>query len=109
MKISMDGKGRWMDNVFIKRLWRSVELELPRFRGHTWPERRVPRCREREVPYPSEFREQIVALARAGRSVEELAREFEPCAHTIHGWIRQAERDGVVTAAGKLTRSPTES
>jgi putative transposase len=23
--ISMDGKGRWMDNVFIERLWRSVK------------------------------------------------------------------------------------
>ncbi|MDQ6970945.1 MAG: DDE-type integrase/transposase/recombinase [Mariprofundus sp.] len=22
IKISMDGKGRWMDNVFIERLWR---------------------------------------------------------------------------------------
>ena len=25
--ISMDGKGRWMDNVFIERLWRSVKWE----------------------------------------------------------------------------------
>jgi putative transposase len=24
----MDGKGRWMDNVFIERLWRSVKYEL---------------------------------------------------------------------------------
>ena len=23
----MDGKGRWMDNVFIERLWRSVKYE----------------------------------------------------------------------------------
>jgi len=23
----MDGKGRWVDNVFIERLWRSVEYE----------------------------------------------------------------------------------
>ncbi len=27
MKISMDGKGRWMDNVFIERLWRSLKYE----------------------------------------------------------------------------------
>lgn len=27
IKISMDGKGRWMDNVFIERLWRSVKYE----------------------------------------------------------------------------------
>ncbi len=27
IKISMDGKGRWMDNVFIERLWRSYKYE----------------------------------------------------------------------------------
>lgn len=27
VKISMDGKGRWMDNVFVERLWRSVKYE----------------------------------------------------------------------------------
>lgn len=25
--LSMDGKGRWVDNVFIERLWRSVNYE----------------------------------------------------------------------------------
>ena len=27
IKISMDGQGRWMDNVFIERLWKSVKYE----------------------------------------------------------------------------------
>ena len=27
VQISMDGKGRWMDNVFVERLWRSVKYE----------------------------------------------------------------------------------
>ncbi len=27
INISMDGKGRWIDNVFIERLWRSVKYE----------------------------------------------------------------------------------
>src|ERR1700752_3580754 len=27
VNISMDGKGRWMDNVFIERLWRSLKHE----------------------------------------------------------------------------------
>lgn len=27
IKISIDGKGRWMDNVFIERLWRNVKYE----------------------------------------------------------------------------------
>jgi putative transposase len=28
IRISMDGKGRWLDNVFIERLWRSIKYEL---------------------------------------------------------------------------------
>ncbi|WP_370640213.1 transposase [Aurantimonas sp. HBX-1] len=40
------------------------------------------------------MQDQIVDLARAGRSTEDLAREFELCAATIHGWIKQAHRDG---------------
>ena len=27
VQISMDGRGRWLDNVFIERLWRSVKYE----------------------------------------------------------------------------------
>ena len=27
VKISMDGKGRWVDNVLVERLWRSVKYE----------------------------------------------------------------------------------
>ncbi|NCQ25500.1 MAG: transposase [Roseovarius sp.] len=27
MKISMDGKGRWIDNRMIERLWRSLKYE----------------------------------------------------------------------------------
>jgi transposase len=44
-------------------------------------------------PYPAAFRQQIVELARNGRPVADLAREFEPSAQTIHTWIKQADRD----------------
>ena len=27
VRISMDGKGRWVDNVFIERFWRSLKYE----------------------------------------------------------------------------------
>jgi putative transposase len=27
IQISMDGKGRWVDNVFVERLWRSLKYE----------------------------------------------------------------------------------
>jgi putative transposase len=33
-KVSMDGKGRWMDNVFIERLWRSLKYECVYL--HAW-------------------------------------------------------------------------
>ena len=44
-------------------------------------------------PYPAEFRVQMVELVKAGRTPEELAREFEPTAQTIINWVVQAERD----------------
>jgi len=57
----------------------------------------MPRSRP---PYPAAFREQIVALARAGRSVPDLAREFEPTEQTIYTWLRQADRDDGKRADG---------
>jgi putative transposase len=27
IKISMDGKGAWRDNVFVERLWRTIKYE----------------------------------------------------------------------------------
>ena len=27
VQVSMDGRGRWMDNLFIERLWRSLKYE----------------------------------------------------------------------------------
>ena len=50
----------------------------------------MPRSRP---PYPPEFRRQMVELVRAGRSPEELAREFDPSAQTIRNWTEQADRD----------------
>jgi len=35
----------------------------------------------------------MVELVHAGRSPEELAREFEPTAQSIRNWVAQAERD----------------
>ena len=46
-----------------------------------------------DPPYAPEFRRRMVELVRAGRSPEELSREFEPTAQAIWNWVRQAERD----------------
>ena len=35
VRISMDGRGRWMDNVFIERLWRSLKYEDIYLKGYS--------------------------------------------------------------------------
>jgi putative transposase len=35
VRVSMDGRGRWMDNVFIERLWRAVKHEGVYLWAHT--------------------------------------------------------------------------
>ncbi|NAZ94570.1 IS3 family transposase [Vibrio toranzoniae] len=37
IRISMDGKGRWVDNVFIERLWRSLKYEEVYLKAYTTP------------------------------------------------------------------------
>ena len=37
IEISMDGKGRWVDNVFVERLWRSVKYEDVYLRAYETP------------------------------------------------------------------------
>lgn len=59
-------------------------------------------------PYPPEFREQLVALVRAGRSPEELAKEFEPSAQSIRTWVAQADRDEGKRADGLTTQERKE-
>ena len=54
--------------------------------------------------YTPEFRRQMVELVHAGRTPEELAREFEPTAQSIRNWVTQSERytgcgDGGLTTA----------
>ena len=34
IQISMDGRGRWIDNVFIERLWKSVKYEEVYLHGY---------------------------------------------------------------------------
>jgi len=47
----------------------------------------------RPAAYPAAYREQIIALARAGRTAKQLAAEFEPSEQTIRNWIFQAQAD----------------
>jgi len=60
------------------------------------------------TPYPAEFRARIVELVKAGRTPEELAREFEPTAQTIINWVAQADRDAGVRHDGLTTAERQE-
>ena len=42
---------------------------------------------------PPEFRRQMVNLVSAGRTPEELSREFEPSAASIAGLVRHADAE----------------
>ena len=64
----------------------------------------MPRTRP---PYSLEFRQRMVELVKTGRTPEELSREFEPTAQTIHNWVKQSDLDTGVRSDG-LTSSELE-
>ncbi len=59
-------------------------------------------------PYPAEFRQQIIELARAGRTPTELSREFGCSAQTIINWVAQAAIDAGKPLPGKDGLSTAE-
>jgi len=58
--------------------------------------------------YPAEFKRRMIELVRAGRSSEELAKEFEPSANTIRNWATQADIDEGLRADGLSTAERKE-
>ena len=50
----------------------------------------------------------MVELVQAGRSPEELAREFEPTAQSIRNWVAQAKRDTGRGDGGLMTAEREE-
>jgi transposase len=54
-------------------------------------------------PYAPEYRRRIIELARAGRSINELAREFERSANAIRYWLKQAGLDEGLRSDGLTT------
>jgi transposase len=58
--------------------------------------------------YAPEFRKQLIELARAGRSPDELAKEFEPSAQTIRNWIKQADLDSGRRSDGVTSQEQEE-
>jgi len=59
-------------------------------------------------PYAAEYRRRIVELARGGRSISALAREFEPTVETIRQWLKQAGLDEGLRSDGLTTTEREE-
>ena len=55
-------------------------------------------------PYPVQFRQQMVELARAGRSASELSREFGPHVTSILSWVGKAHAGGQAGGAPTASR-----
>ena len=59
-------------------------------------------------PYPPDFRARIVELARAGRSLASLAKEFGVTDMSIRNWLRQADLDAGRRTDGLTTEEKQE-
>ena len=64
--------------------------------------------KRKRIRYAPEFRRQMVELVRAGRTPEELAREFEPTVNTIRKWVEQHDLDEGRRADGLTTEERRE-
>ena len=58
--------------------------------------------------YSAELQQEMVRLVRAGRTPEELAREFEPSGPAIRNWVKQAELDEGTRTDGLKTEEREE-
>ncbi|MCC6808230.1 MAG: IS3 family transposase [Deltaproteobacteria bacterium] len=63
---------------------------------------------KRPKRYPKEFREQVVELARAGRTPRQLADEFGITDNTVRNWVKQAGLDRGSRSDGLTTEEKQE-
>lgn len=69
----------------------SAETELePRFGGRFSSREKESETPAFKPPYAAEFCEQMVELARAGRGLKQLSREFGVSANAIRNWVQRA-------------------
>jgi len=84
-------------------------LELTRSRGRCWGEMKkeapMPRT---HPPYAPEYRRRVIELARSGRPIAQLAREFEASANAIRKWVKQTGLDEGLRSAGLTTAERDE-
>jgi putative transposase len=68
--VSMDGRGRWMDNVFIERLWRSVKYEEVYLKGYE----SIPEARRELAAYFDFYNKRRQHQGLEGRTPDEVYR-----------------------------------
>ena len=79
--ISMDGRGRWMDNVFIERLWRSLKYEDVYLKGYA-DGREAARGIAEWIAFYNERRpHQALGVPRADGGLARGGRRREGCGH----------------------------
>jgi transposase-like protein len=59
-------------------------------------------------PYDVEFRRRVVELARSGKAIEALSREFGPTSTSIRNWVRQSDLDEGVRKDGLTSDEKAE-
>ncbi len=60
-----------------------------------------------KLPYPAEFRRQMVELVYAGRTPPQLAAEFDCSAQSMSNWVAQATADSGKPTRNKVTLPQT--
>jgi len=58
--------------------------------------------------YPPEFRRKVIELARSGRRLDELAREFSLAPQTVRNWCKQHELDAGIRSDGLSSEERAE-
>ncbi len=58
--------------------------------------------------YPPEFRQKVVELARSGRHLDDLAREFSLAPQTVRNWVKQHDLDAGTRSDGLTTEERKE-
>ena len=73
VRVSMDGRGRFMDNIFVERLWRTVKYEEVYLKDYA----NVREARKSLADYFILYNEERIHQGLAGRTPEEVYREGE--------------------------------
>jgi putative transposase len=68
IRISMDGKGRWIDNVMVEKLWRSLKCEEVYLRAYET----VAEARESITTYFRHFNEERRHQSLGNRTSDEV-------------------------------------